>query len=239
MKKVRSRIQLSVLLSTLLVAAPMMADVLGQVALNEVRIDGSLVPTGTTVLSPSLLETGSHPTTVHLSTGQTLSLGPTSSARLSGVEGGRISVAAETGNVRIGNGTGEVFKLAANTVAVLDQEIGSGDPVTLRSDGCEKADEARVCDEDNNLICWPAADLANCKGCSIPDYNEPEDPEDDVCRKKGAGFLVWTPGKAVVVVGGATVLGLVVGEEINDGQVVQCQARDASPFIPGIPICTT
>ena len=39
------------------------------------RVDGALVPAGTTLLSPTTIATGSSPAAVHLTTGQTLNLG--------------------------------------------------------------------------------------------------------------------------------------------------------------------
>lgn len=117
------------------------ATVIGQTSLNDSKVDGALVPAGTTVLSPSTVETGAYPATVHLATGHTLNLGPNSSARLEAASEGRISLAAESGDIEVGSETGEVFKLAANTVVTVAQEevIGEG-----RRTGCY-VDAAGMC----------------------------------------------------------------------------------------------
>ena len=203
-------------LVSLLVALPSVAApiVLGQTALNSSIVDGVEVPTGTTVLSPSRIQTASAPAAVHLSTGQTLNLGPNSSARLESASGGRISLAAETGTVEVGTQDGEVFQLALNAVAMLDDnEPGSGQDVVM----------IEVCDKDGNLIEWDAADIKNCKGCDLP--------ENGVCKDKPTLLGISVP-VAIGIGVGAGVLGFVIADDDDDTQVLLCGVPDASGNVP-------
>ena len=230
MKRLRSRIHLVALVPTLLLTAPALAGVLGQVALNEARVDGALVPAGTTVLSPSLIETGRYASTVHLTNGQTVSLGPNSSAYLeAGLEGG-IELAARRGRVQIGDRRGETFQIASNTVAFLeDEEPAEGEPIAM----------LKMCEEPGKPVMVPLVEEEIQAKIDLGWGVAGVDPYDEDCnKKKGAIWFVWTPAKVAAVAGGGLVLGAVVGEEILADEV-QCQAADASPFIPGIPICGT
>ncbi len=232
MAKMAGRSVLTLLALAALVAAPAAADVLGQVALNEVKVDGALVPTGTTVMSPSLVETGSYPGSVHLSTGQTVNLAANSSAYLQAGSEGGVELSARSGQVQVGGLDGETFQLAMNTVALLeDEEPSLGSPVAkikmCRGDG----DPVMVALDDAEIqakidLGWGVAGV---------------DPYDADCNKKaGAGF-VWTKGKVAALVGGTLVLGYVIGEEGDKTvtQEVQCQSPDASPVVPGLPFCGT
>ena len=189
--------------------------ILGQTALNDTRIDGALVPAGTTVLSPSTIATGDYPAAVHLTTGQTVNLGPNSSAQIMTASEGRISLSAESGNVAVGTQDGEVFQLAMNNVAMLqDSEPGSGDSVVM----------IEVCDSDGNLIEWDAADIESCKGCYLP--------ENGVCEDKPTILGISMP-IALAIGGGAAVLGYVVADD-DDGEtsVLLCGTPDASGNVP-------
>ena len=210
---------------------PAVADVLGQVALNEVKVDGTLVPTGTTVLSPSLVETGTYAGTVHLTNGRTVTLAPDSTAYLKSSEKGGVELAARRGQVQIADRNGETFQVASNTVAFMeDEEPAVGDPVT----------KLKMCEEPGKPVMVPLDEAEIQAKIDLGWGVAGVDPYDEDCnKKKGAFFFVWTPAKVAAVVGSASVLGYVINEETRGGQVVECQAADASPFLPGIPICGT
>lgn len=214
----KSTATLIALLLASVVAMPVAAGtVLGQTALNSARVDGALVPAGTTVLSPSTVETGAFPAAIHLTTGQTLNLSSNSSASLTTVPDGRISLTAESGTVEIGAESGEVFKLAANTVAMLDEtEPGSGDAVVMIT----------VCDDDDYLIEWDAADIDSCEDCYLPKKVQNDDGTWNYeCKGKRAGFLFLGLSKGAAIGIGAT--GLVAGYAIAEDD-----CHDASPCVP-------
>lgn len=201
------------LLTAAIGALPVTAAVVGQTAHSTATVDGALVPAGTTLLSPSEISTGSSPAAVHLATGQTLNLGTNSSARIATTPEGRISLAATRGAVEIGTESGEVFKLASNTIAMLDNdEPGSGDPVVM----------IEVCDANDKLIEWDAADIKNCSDCYLPNEN-------GECKGKPAGFA-WGPGTVAAVAAGTGALGFFIADD--DPAPIPCGVPDASGNIP-------
>lgn len=212
---------LLMLLLAAVVAIPAAGDtVLGQTALNASKVDGALVPAGTTLLSPSTLETGADPVAVHLATGQTLNLGPNSSARLAATPEGRITLAARSGAVAVGIETGEVFQLAANTVVMVsDSEPGTGDAVVM----------VQVCDAGDNLTEWDAANIGNCESCYLPDA-------DGNCtgtakgKGKGKGSVGLGLGAALGV--GGLVGGFLIADHNKSTRIVACGVPDASGSIP-------
>lgn len=228
MTRATSRSVLFGLVLTVIATAPVSAGVLGQVALNDARIDGALAPTGTTVMSPSLVETGNYPSTVHLSSGRTVSLGPNSSAYLKAGSEGGIELAARRGDVRVGDPSGETFQIASNTVAFLDdEEPAAGDPMA----------KIKMCEEPGKPVMVPLDEAEVQAKIDLGWGVAGVDPYDEDCKKKkGAVLFFWTPAKVAAVVGGVSVLGIIVNEELKDTEV-QCQAAEASPFLPGVPIC--
>lgn len=230
MAKIFGRSALVLLAATVLVAVPAAAEVLGQVALNQVKVDGALVPTGTTVMSPSLVETGIYPSSVHLSTGQTLSLAANSSAYLEAGSEGGIELSARGGRVQVGSPGNETFQLAMNTVALLEDEpAGSGEPVA----------KLKMCKEPGEPVMVPLDEAEIQAKIDLGWGVAGVDPYDEDCEKDKAGAFVWTSGKVAALAAGTLVLGYVVEEEGNDTNEVECQAADASPFVPGVPICGT
>ncbi len=105
---------------------------LGQVASSGALLDGIPVPTGTTVLSPAVVESGADPVLLHLLNGQVIVLDRQSTTRLERTEAGAIALAVETGAASLQHGSGEVMTLATNSLLVLDQEgqVRAGAPVS-------------------------------------------------------------------------------------------------------------
>jgi hypothetical protein len=206
--------------------------VVGQVALNELRMDGALVPTGTTVLSPSLLETGAFSSTIHLATGQSLKLAPNSSAYLEASSRGEVAVATRSGVVEVGRPFGEPIRLASNTVALLaPQEPATGAAV----------EKIKMCRADRDPVWVELSETAVQNGIDQGWGVAGVDPYDQDCRKKKVAGIVWTPAKVTGLIAGTLVAGYVIGDQLadDDAREVRCQSPDASPIVPGVPICTT
>lgn len=112
-----------------IVSAPLMAAVpVGQVVGDGATLDGVAVPSGTTLLSPSVVETADEPVILHLSNGQALTMGPESSAVLESSFDGEIRLTVDQGEVALREPSGAVTTLAANSQVVLDSQgqIGEG-----------------------------------------------------------------------------------------------------------------
>jgi len=78
---------------------PVMQRAIGQVVASGVLMDGVVVPSGTTLFSPSLLKTDSRPAVVRLATGEVVQLGANSVARFESGKNGEIAVAVNSGTV--------------------------------------------------------------------------------------------------------------------------------------------
>ncbi len=118
--------------------------VLGQTGSMHVVVDGSMVPSGTTLLSPSVLETRSQPARVLLAQGQVLGLEKETRAHLETTPWGDIEVVVDGGSVAAQNAAGDVVTAFANqrlvfvqAAAQTDQGGGSGSPPpVLATNGC-------------------------------------------------------------------------------------------------------
>ena len=80
-----------------LAAGPL--PVLGQVIAQGVAMDGLTVPSGTTVLNQTVLETSANPAIVHLSSGQVVELHRNSSAYLERTEAGGVRIVVRAGTL--------------------------------------------------------------------------------------------------------------------------------------------
>jgi len=119
---------------------------IGQVIASGIRMDGVVVPSGTTLFSPSLLKTAAQPGVVRLTTGDVLRLGANSSAAFQRSGSGEITVAVNSGTLsyRVASGSATtvaspasfsfpqrgtglpVPDLSAGVVAVLMQAVNKG-----------------------------------------------------------------------------------------------------------------
>ena len=128
----------------------------GQTATVGAKVDGLRVPSGTTLLSPALIETGDTPAVVHLSSGQVLALAQQTSAVVSDVDGG-LQVQVQAGNVAYSDQSGEVTLLAENSTTMLNQEgqIQEGERVSTA--GAAEGDES-LCQLQN----WSQAQWQKC-----------------------------------------------------------------------------
>jgi len=206
--------------------------VLGQVALNQARVDGSRVPTGTTVLSPSLVQTRGYATAIHLTTGQTLNLAPHSSAYLEAIENGvGVQIAARSGKVDIQQGSGGAFQMTENTVVRLQAEQpGTGEAIK----------RIKMCRGDQDPVWVDLNEAAIQEGIDKGWGVAGEAPYDEDCNKSNkAGGVVWTKGKIAALVAGGAVAGYVIGRQNEHHREVACQPHSASPVTPGIPFCSS
>lgn len=116
--------------------------VLGQTSSMDVIVDGSRVPSGTTLLSPSVLETRSQPARVLLAQGQVLGLEKETRVHLETTPWGDVEVVVDGGAVAAQNAAGDVVTAFANQRLVFVQAAaqtaqggGSGSPPPVVATG--------------------------------------------------------------------------------------------------------
>jgi len=80
-------------------AAPGPSMVLGQVISQDMTMDGLDVPSGTTLLNETVLETGSYPAAIHLGNGPVLEMAESSRAFFETLPSGEVRVTVETGSL--------------------------------------------------------------------------------------------------------------------------------------------
>jgi hypothetical protein len=131
----------------LVTAAASAATALGQTASPGTLVDGLRVPSGTTLVSPALVATGSSPAIVHLRNGRVVAVGEESEVRLNSTTSGAVEVSVHAGQITYRAASGSVMTVAAKELVLLDQE----DPV---QEGARvEAAEERLCELQN----WTAA----------------------------------------------------------------------------------
>ena len=113
-------------------AAPGSAAVLGQDISPDMTMDGISVPSGTTLLNETLLQTGSTVAAVHLGIGSVLELGESSSAYFKRLPSGEVRVSVETGSLSLLR-EGEVVTLSADDKVTIPQQTGK--PVATQEQG--------------------------------------------------------------------------------------------------------
>ena len=220
-----------------LVAPASGETVIGQVATGRVRVDGLEVPDGTTLLSPSLVATGSEPALVYLDNGQVMAMGPGTSAYLETVQGDRIRATVRAGSLLVKRPTGRIMKVASSNIVLFDQEgaqqIGEGKRVGELEEEmvelCRLVDwtpqKAVLCHEDPSLYeCdWelievPASDVEAhlAEGDVYPGVENNDLGLDEDCQEeKLAGWLAGarTRDKIIASVLGAVTVAFWIEEE--------------------------
>lgn len=124
----------------------------GQVIGAGANLDGVAVPSGTTLLSPSTLQTTDRPVILHLSNGQALTVNRGTSAQLESVGSGEVLLTVDEGTVAVREPSGDVLTLAAKREVVFDAKG-------------RVAEGARVSDEMVG-VCRAAGD-GDLQGCSL------------------------------------------------------------------------
>jgi hypothetical protein len=206
-------------------------QILGQVAMNDLKLDGALVPAGTAVLSPSSLTTDQHPSVVHLRTGQTLALDSNSSADLQAMPDGTLHVIGRSGRVQIADSRGEVMTLASRDVAVLaTQEPAAGGP-RVRLLMCKPNGQQL----EVNMT-KPEVQAAMSSGW-VPAGVDPYGPN---CENR-PGVAGWsTPGRRIAIAAGVGVLGFVISDQTRGENNVNVSCVPGSVPVAsrsGLPVC--
>ena len=97
---------------------------LGQTVSAGVLVDGSPVPSGTTLLSPSVLATRSDPGRIFLAEGHVLKLAPETRAYLAATPWGELELAVEDGAVAVHSGNSEpVTAVASQRLVFIRPEV--------------------------------------------------------------------------------------------------------------------
>ncbi len=111
-------------MSQVLLASPESSPVLGQVLSDTFSLDGLSLPSGSTLLTKTVLKTTMSPAVVHLSEGQTIELARNSSAYFERTEAGQIRVTVRSGLLAYRTGSGEIFTVPAGGELVFWQTEG-------------------------------------------------------------------------------------------------------------------
>ncbi len=201
------------------------AGYLGQTVSSDLRIDGVSVPSGTSVLSPTLIGSGDSDGLLRLDDNSILGLEPGSAAYLESTPSGGVQVAVRSGTVSVESADGESFKLAANSRITLDPQgqVLEGETIELVP-LCTYNDET----EEWELIEVPEPEVASrlAAGDLVPGDNDKG--LDEECNEDDP-IIFWTTAKKVGVgIGGAAILGFGI-DEINSDDTT---TRPASAIQP-------
>lgn len=110
-------------LSYSLAAGPV--PILGQVVASSVYVDGLSMPSGTTVLNKTVVNTIDNPATIHLNNGQILKINRNSSAYLEGANEGQVRVAVRSGTVSYRDSDKGLMTALPDSVIAFGGEITS------------------------------------------------------------------------------------------------------------------
>jgi len=216
---------LSILVLALTFCAPGWAapgGYLGQTVSSDLRVDGVAVPSGTTVLSPTLVNSQADNGLLRLDD-SILSLGAGATAYLESTPSGGVQVAVKTGTVSIESANGESFKLAANSRMELDPQgqVLEGETIEM----------VPLCTFNRETQKWELIEVPEPQVASrleAGDVRPGEKGLNEECKEdKPVGF--WTRGRKITAgVGGAMILGFGIDELNNDDTT----SRPASPIVP-------
>ena len=170
---------IAVVMAIVLPVQPILATVaVGQTASADARIDGIRVPSGTTLISPAVVETGDKAAVLHLSNGEVVAVAPHSTAVLASADSG-IRLAVERGNVAYTNSDGALETISTTeTILVAQQgQIQVGERISSEDDDAEEAEE-RLCE----LQDWTADQWRDCR-FDDPDKKDQDgdDRDDEAC----------------------------------------------------------
>lgn len=230
-------VPLAVFTAVVLPIQPLLATVaIGQTASTEARVDGIQVPSGTTLLSPALVETGNAPAVLHLGTGEVVAMAPRSTAVLVSDDGG-VRLAVQKGRVAYTNNSGEVEYLSQTETllasaqgevqegARVDNDDQEEDLCQLRNWTANLWQTCRTDDPDNKDCVW---DHVEVPVGDVPRYLEKtallacadRNPLDLECDcGNAAAVLWWIP---VAAIGGGWAL----------SEIIEKEKKPASPSTP-------
>ncbi len=202
---------------------PAAAGQLGQTVSGDLRIDGVSVPSGTTLLSPTLVHSGAATGLLRLDDDSLLGLDAGSTAYLESTPAGGVQVAVRSGTVSVASAEGESFQLAANSRLVLDPQgqVLEGEAIEM-VELCTFDQET----DDWELIAVPEPEVAD--RLAAGDVYPGEEGLDEECNDEDP-VVFWTTAKKVGVgIGAAALLGFGI-DELNDDDPT---TRPASPVTP-------
>ena len=107
------------------VTSPELSPVLGQVISNTFTMDKLPLPSGSTLLTETVLKTTTSPAVVHLSEGQIIELARNSSAYFERTEAGQIRVAVRSGILSYRTESGDIFTVPAGGELVFSKTQGA------------------------------------------------------------------------------------------------------------------
>lgn len=226
----------AVAMAILVPLQPALAAVaVGQTASADARVDGIPVPSGTTLISPAVVETGDSGAVIHLSNGEVVSIGPQTTALVTSVDQG-IRLAVQQGNVAYTDNAGAIATLSSTETMLVSQEgqIREGERIATEEGEerlCElqdwTADLWQACrfddpddrddDDDDDGCDW---DLLEVPLSQVPQYLEltsvlackdRNDLDLDCNCKLGAFFVWWQPVAAVA--GGAVLYQVITDDD--------------------------
>jgi len=222
-------VSVSVPLAILVPVQPVLATVtVGQTASARVTVDGTRVPSGTTLISPAVVETGDSGAVVHLNNGEVVAIAPQTTAVVASVGNG-VRLAVQKGNVAYTNNAGVMETLSSTETLLVSQEgqIQQGERIY------DEDEEERLCElHDWTAVWWqtcrhddPDDDDCEWSLLKIPEPEVPRylektallacDDRNDLdldcdCRKLAGFFVWWVP---VAAVAGGAVLYNVITED--------------------------
>lgn len=230
---------IAVLLAVVLPVQPALAAIaVGQTASADATVDGVRVPSGTTLISPAVVETGDNAAVLHLSNGEVVALAPQSTAVVASADDG-IQLSVERGNVAYTNNEGALDTISETETLSVDQQgqIQKGERTATDEEEerlCElqdwTADQWRACrfddpddeDQDDNEKDDDECDweLLKVPMSQVPQYLEKtsvlackdRNDLDFDCNCKMVPIIVWWIPVAAVA-GGAVIYGVIEGDD--------------------------
>lgn len=218
----------AICMAMILTVQPLLGAVaVGQTASADAKVDGIWVPSGTTLLSPTLVETGDAPAVLHLDTGEVIAIAPQSSAVLASNDGG-VRLAVQRGRVAYTSNTGEVEYLSQTETllasaqgetqegARVDTDEGEEDLCQLRNWTASLWQTCRFDDPDNDDCIW---DHIEVQASDVPRYVdktallacEDRNALDLECDcGNAAAVLWWIP---IAAIGGGWALSEIIEKE--------------------------
>lgn len=225
------------LLAIVLPVQPVLAAIpVGQTASADAKVDGIRVPSGTTLLSPTLVATGDAPAVLHIGTGEVVTMAPRSSAVLASIDEG-VQLAVQSGRVAYTSDSGEVEYLSQTEtlLASAQGEVQEGprvgnneeeeDLCQLRNWTGNHWQSCRFDDPDDNDCVWdhievPIEDVPRYLEKTALLACEDRNPLDLECDcGDAAAVLWWIP---VAAIGGGWAL----------SEIIEKEKEPASPSTP-------
>jgi hypothetical protein len=220
-------------MAILISVQPVLAAVtVGQTASADARVDGIRVPSGTTLISPAVVETGDSGAVLHLSNGEVVAVAPQSTAVVASVDGG-VQLAVQKGNVAYTDKAGEVATLSTTETMLVSQEGEIQEGARMDTAGGENE---RLCElQDWTSALWQTCRITDPKDkdcewdylevpmSEVPQYldrtallacKDRNDLDLDCdCKNPKGAFAWWIP---VAAIAGGAVLYTIIEEDDED-----------------------